>query len=107
MLAPKLDMYNLVMTELDVMTIFGQRLKIARKKRGLTQQAAADMFGVSLRAYCRWEKGERDPGLDTIVFIAVMFGVSIDWLLGRVDADVFDEPQTGLQDRPKSQNPQS
>ena len=66
-------------------TIFSSRLREARKDAKETQQVAADAFGISLRGYCRWEKGEREPNYSTLVSIAEHYSVSTDWLLGRTD----------------------
>lgn len=65
--------------------MFYQRLKAIRKSRGFTQQAVADKLNLSLRSYQRYEakNGFCDPPLDTLVRIADLFNVSIDWLLGR------------------------
>lgn len=65
--------------------IFGTRLKEARKAAGLTQQAAADAFGTTLRTYCRWEAGDTEPSLGLIVKIAATFDVTADYLLGLAD----------------------
>ena len=53
--------------------------------RGLTQQAAADLFGISLRGYCRWEKGEREPSFSDLADISRALGVTTDYLLGLSD----------------------
>ena len=70
---------------------FSERLRSSRKARGLTQQAAADAFGISLRGYCRWEAGEREPSLNVFAKIAKTFNVSADYLLGLTDEDPFGE----------------
>lgn len=36
-----------------------ENLKKARKEKGLTQQAVADLLGISLRYYQNIEKGDR------------------------------------------------
>lgn len=79
------NMYNLVNMEKALETTFAARLRDSRIANGQTQQAAADSFGISLRGYCRWEKGEREPTFSTLVAIADLYGVSVDWLLGRTD----------------------
>ncbi|PAK77167.1 helix-turn-helix domain-containing protein [Acetobacter fabarum] len=39
--------------------------RAARKKAGLTQQQSADLIGVHIRSWQRWESGEHEmsPGL--------------------------------------------
>lgn len=79
------SMYNLVNMKGTDGIGFGTRLREARLAAGETQQAAADAFGISLRGYCRWEKGERDPNFTILVSIADHYGITLDWLLGRTD----------------------
>jgi len=42
------------------MTLAAQ-LKTARLSAGLSQKAAADLAGVNIRTYQRWEAGENEP----------------------------------------------
>lgn len=81
-LIPYPNMYNLVNMNEAIDIAFGRRLREARIASGLTQQSAADAFGISLRGYCRWEKGEREPNFSALVSIAETLNVSIDHLLG-------------------------
>lgn len=63
--------------------MFGKRLNCIRKLRGLTAQAMADRLTIGLRSYRNYESGDREPSLDTLVKIADILDVSIDYLLGR------------------------
>lgn len=65
--------------------MFAQRLKAVRQKHKVTQWEAAEALNLSLRSYQRYEaiNGFCDPPLDTLVRIADLFDVSIDYLLGR------------------------
>ena len=40
---------------------FGQRLRAARRTKGLTQQGMADRLMIPVRAIHSWETGERTP----------------------------------------------
>ena len=40
---------------------FSEKVRGWRKKVGLTQTAASQLFGISLRAYQSWEKGDYEP----------------------------------------------
>ena len=42
---------------------FGDFIKKKRIARGLSQGEAAKLLGISQAAYCRYENGQRDPGL--------------------------------------------
>ena len=70
------------------MIILSERLKQLRSENGLTQQNVADRLGVKLRTYQYYES-ENDkahrPDLETLVVLADMYGVSVDYLIGRSD----------------------
>ena len=40
---------------------FSEKVKVARMKLLLTQEALAKELGVSFTTICRWEKGNREP----------------------------------------------
>ena len=67
------------------MSLFCERLIELREKNGLSQVEAAKEFGVVVRAYQRYEYGEREPRLSTLVRMADFYGVSLDYLAGRTD----------------------
>lgn len=52
-------------------------------KNGDTQESIAEKIRVPKRTYASWERGERAIPYDSLVTIADMYGVSIDYLLGR------------------------
>lgn len=65
------------------MPLFGQRLKLLRMEKGMTQQGMADLLGKTSRHYQAMESGEINvPGL-TLIKLADFFGVSLDYLVGR------------------------
>ena len=63
--------------------MFSERLKQARKARGLTAQQMADALGTGLRNYRKYESGDARPTLDGLVIIADMLEVSTDYMLSR------------------------
>jgi len=63
-----------------------ERLKELRDARGLTQTRVAELLGVGLRVYHRWETGSAVPHFDTVVKLADVLGVSLDELAGRKQA---------------------
>jgi len=67
------------------MPLFGQRLKLLRIEKGMTQQAMADFLGKTSRHYQDMESGKINiPGL-TLIKLADFFEVSLDYLVGRSD----------------------
>ncbi len=61
----------------------GKRLKALRESKGLKQREMADIMGLQLRQYQRFEYGEVSVSLVTLNFFADYFGVTTDYLLGR------------------------
>ena len=69
--------------EKNLLIDFGNRLKKLRKEKGLTQQNMADMMGITMRNYQRYEYGDINVPATTLNFFADYFGVTADYLLGR------------------------
>lgn len=66
--------------------MLNKRIRALRIKNRYTQQKMADMLGITLNAYQKYEQAERTPSLDCLVKIADIFNVPTDFLLCR---DVF------------------
>jgi len=64
---------------------FSLRLKLLRKERNLTQAKTATLINVNERTFQSYEAGEFEPALPTIIRIADLFDVSIDYLVGRTN----------------------
>ena len=60
---------------------YGERIKAARKKAGLTQQQLADKLGVSFANISQYENDKRNPKFETLLKIASAIGVSVNSLL--------------------------
>lgn len=60
---------------------FHEKLKVLRKKHGLTQKEVADIVQVNRVTYTNWEKGNREPSYEDLCVLAFIFDVSIDFLL--------------------------
>ena len=65
------------------MADFAQRLRELRTQRQLTQNRVAELVGVGLRVYHRWERGGAAPHFDALLKLADVLGVSLDELAGR------------------------
>lgn len=65
------------------MSEFSQRLRFLRTQRGLTQQQLAQLLGLSKSSVNMYERGEREPGLETLAAMADLFEVDLDELTGR------------------------
>ncbi|HFL0606102.1 TPA: helix-turn-helix domain-containing protein [Listeria monocytogenes] len=70
--------------------MFAERLRELRKIERKTQQQMADLLGVSRPAYTAYELGRREPDFETLDKLAHIFGVTVDYLLGRSDVKNLD-----------------
>lgn len=70
---------------------FAERVKEARKKAGLSQAELAEKLGVGQNTVSNYENatGEKGsaPKLETAARIADVLNVSLDWLVGRDNAE--------------------
>jgi transcriptional regulator with XRE-family HTH domain len=76
------------------MSDFPERLKKYREDKGMTQAELAAKVGVSAVTITRYEKGVREPNMDTLSKIAKILECTLDDMLGVrtiVDGDVSDE----------------
>ena len=71
------------------------KLKDLREFHDLTQDRAAKIGYISKKSYIRYETGERIMPLDTAIYYAKYYNVSLDYLAGVTD-------QTGLPGQPPS-----
>lgn len=60
-----------------------ERLKLLRTNAKLTQQEIASRLGVERSTYVKYERGSSDPPSSTLVRLADMFDVSVDYILGH------------------------
>ena len=63
----------------------GERLKILRNNRDISQRDLARSLNVSPSTIAQYETGKRTPDADTLNALAQYFDVSVDYLLGRTD----------------------
>ena len=65
------------------MSAFSDHLIQLREQRSLSQKEVADACGVVVRAYQRYEYGEREPQLSTLIRLADFYRIPLDELVGR------------------------
>lgn len=62
-------------------------IKDIRTSKNLTQAEVATALGVSSVVYSRYETGSRQPSIEVLIQMADIFGVTVDYLLGRQDIE--------------------
>ncbi|TDG00287.1 helix-turn-helix domain-containing protein [Paenibacillus piri] len=72
---------------------YGERIASLREKQFLTQEELSKKLGITRASLSHYENNRREPDYDTIVKIANLFNVSIDYLVGRTNdpQGVLDE----------------
>lgn len=66
-----------------------EKIKLLRKKRGLSQQELADKIGIHITHVSRIENGHYQPSLEVIKKLMDVFEVSADYLLND-DTDSYE-----------------
>ena len=61
------------------------RLRDLREDRDITQQELADYLNIHQSAYSHYEKGIRQPSIDTLIKLAYFYDTSIDYIVGITD----------------------
>lgn len=66
-------------------TIFASRLMTCRKQKGISKAQVAKDLDIATSSMTYYEQGKCLPSIDKMYAIAEYFGVSMDYLCGRVD----------------------
>lgn len=76
----------------------GDQIKTLRIRRGLTQEALAQHFGISAQAVSKWERGTASPDIELLPQISTFFGVTMDELFALSDDTRMERIQNMLWD---------
>lgn len=60
------------------MTVIGQKIKVARSVRGVTQKQLASKIGASQSSISNWELGREVPSLLSLAKIALALGCDLE-----------------------------
>lgn len=67
------------------------RIRALREDRDLRQIDVADATGIDQKTLSNYETGKTLPDAEGLVRLADFFGVSIDYLVGRVDVNIYSD----------------
>lgn len=84
------------------MSLFATRLKNLRSTANLKADDFAQL-GISRRMIFRYEKAEMSPTLEKVIALADFFGVSLDYLAGRLDDPQREKFVPGMAEIKKDQ----
>jgi len=68
-----------------------------RREHGMTQEALAEVIGVSAQTISKWETSTTYPDIALLPVLADIFGVTIDALYGREAAHATVTPQEAIE----------
>lgn len=66
-------------------TIVASRLKIARENKNLSKADVAKTLNIASSSMTYYENGQAIPSIDKLYAFADFYGVTMDWLCGRVN----------------------
>lgn len=67
---------------------YGERLKILRTKKRLSQKELTERLNLNRSTYARYETSTTQPDYDTLKKLAEFHGVTIDYILGHETKDI-------------------
>ncbi|WP_095210618.1 helix-turn-helix domain-containing protein [Endozoicomonas ascidiicola] len=74
------------------------RILCSRKDKKLSQQALADMIGVSRSALAQWETAMSSPSLENLRKMSEVLNVSFEWLATGRGNQYLIHPGDGVND---------
>jgi transcriptional regulator with XRE-family HTH domain len=69
------------MTDKNLVAQVAERIVRRRKALGFSATQVADHLGIKKQSYSHIENGRNLPRLETLVALAELFGVTLDWFL--------------------------
>ena len=85
------------------MKTLGEKIAGLRQEKNMTQQAFADVMGVTRQAISNWERNKTEPDVAALKKIGQIFGVDMNDLL----TDIHLERQMCIRDRISAAGSQS
>jgi transcriptional regulator with XRE-family HTH domain len=83
--------------------VFASRLKQARKDYGLTQVQTANLLKIDKSTLAKYELGQREPSIEILVKMGLLFEVTLDWLCGLTSKDGTDHLKVIAEDRARNE----
>lgn len=68
--------------------LVGQKMLLCRKKAGLSQTDVCSIIGIAPQTYSGYENGKHEPTIETLIRLSFLYGVTLDFLLGKTNSYV-------------------
>jgi len=72
-------------TRRSAFAVVGERIRVIRVERNLTQEDVAHAAGMNLSYYGKLERGQNNPTLDTLIRVAEAIGASLPEVVAGLD----------------------
>jgi len=76
-----------------------ERINKIRRKKGLSQTELGNSIGVSQQVITNYERGLREPSIETLLKIAGALGISLEHLIGAKPIKPNEQTSRALQKR--------
>ena len=63
--------------------VIGMNLMVLRKEAGLTQKELCSIMEIATQTYNGYETGKHEPSVETLIRLAFLYRVSMDFITGR------------------------
>ena len=81
----------------------GERIRILRERKGLSQQEFSSLIGRSINMITKYEKGRTPISKSMCLIISQTLGVTVDYLMSSQNENVTnDEVYTGIVSEPRT-----
>ena len=80
----------------------GDKLLELRKKKGYSQEEAADKLGVTRQTISKWETEQSSPDFDKIVPICELYDISTEELLRGIKTESTDSVEKDIHGKKRS-----
>lgn len=74
----------------------GKRIKELRQKEGMTQDSLSEKLGITKNAYQKIERGANGAKIDTLVELAEIFNISLDYIVCGKQTQTVESMISGL-----------
>jgi len=83
------------MTTMQRAEVVGRRILICRKNSEMSQNDVCSIIGIAPQTYSGYENGKHEPALETLVRLAYLYRVTLDFLMDKnsenVEQRAFEE----------------
>lgn len=73
--------------------MYGENIRKFRRMMGLSQLELGEKLGVSAVSVSKWERGQTQPDIQTLLAMADLFNTTVDKLCDRPERKMEEQPE--------------